>query len=220
MTANWSPIAQEQRHQLCYGVWSLLGSTGAWPQTVNMWEEDGFDGLARSFSIEAVGSGAQDPALAKWWAKASEFRRGGFDRLMIPAPWTRTIEELCTDSVRGEVYAHELVKVRPGSAVDFLDRARESAAPVLGRYGWELAGAFTTAMVNDDEALLVWAIPTWQHWADAEKAHGCDDELVAWRQGACDVVTSWHRILLVDSPLSPMKIGRQPARSDRTDWQD
>jgi len=37
---------------------------------VNMWEEDGWEGLAESFGAEAVGSGAQDPALAKWWAKA------------------------------------------------------------------------------------------------------------------------------------------------------
>ena len=25
MTANWSPIGQEQRHQLCYGVWGVVG---------------------------------------------------------------------------------------------------------------------------------------------------------------------------------------------------
>jgi len=31
MTANWSPIAQEQRNQLCYGVWGTIGSTGTWP---------------------------------------------------------------------------------------------------------------------------------------------------------------------------------------------
>jgi hypothetical protein len=24
----------------------------------------------------------------------------------------------------------------------------------------------------------------------------------------------------VDSPLSPLRTGRQPARSDRTDWED
>jgi hypothetical protein len=185
-----------------------------------MWEEDGFDGLARSFAIEAVGSGAQDPALAKWWAKASEFRRGGFDRIMVPAPWTRTIEELCAAGVRGEVYAHEMVKVRPGSAVEFLERARESAAPILRRYGWELAGAFTTAMVDDDEALLLWAIPTWQQWADVEHAQLHDDALVGWRQGVRDIATAWHRILLIDAPLSPMKMGRQPARYDRTDWED
>jgi len=220
MTANWSPIGQELRHQLCYGVWALLGSTGAWPQTVNMWEEDGWDGLASSFANEAVGSGAQDPALAKWWAKAQEFRRGGFDRIMVPAPWTRTIEELCADGVRGEVYAHELVRVRPGSAVDLLERAHEIAVPAFDQFGWQLAGAFTTAMVNDDEALLLWAIPTWQHWADAEKAYATHDDLVAWRAGVADFVTSRHRILLVDAPLSPLQTRRQPSRLDRTDWED
>jgi hypothetical protein len=220
MTANWSPTAQDERQQRCYGVWALLGSTAGWPKTVNLWEEEGWDGLAGSFAIEGVGTGAQDPSLERWWAKASEFRRGGFDRIMVPAPWTRTITELCADGVRGDVFAHELVKVRPGSAIDLLERAREVAVPSLGRYGWELAGAMTTAMVNDDEALLLWAIPTWQQWADAEKAHGTDDELVAWRGGVQDIVTAWHRVLLVDAPLSPFRTGRQPSRDDRTDWSD
>ena len=26
MTANWGPIGQEERNQLCYGVWALVGS--------------------------------------------------------------------------------------------------------------------------------------------------------------------------------------------------
>ena len=220
MTANWSPTGQETRHQLCYGVWALLGSTGAWPQTVNMWEEDGWDGLAASFASEAVGAGAQDPALAKWWAKAQEFRRGGFDRIMLPAPWTRTIEELCAAGVKGEVYAHELVTVRPGAANELLERAKECSAPALARFEWELVGAFTTAMRHDDEALLLWAIPTWQRWADAEKAHSVDDDLLAARAQLAEVVTGLNRILLVDSPLSPMRTGRQPSRDDRTDWQD
>ena len=30
MTANWSPSAQEERGQRCYGVWATLGSTGRW----------------------------------------------------------------------------------------------------------------------------------------------------------------------------------------------
>jgi hypothetical protein len=211
MTANWSPNAQEERAQLCYGVWALLGSTGAWPQTVNMWEHTGWSGLADSFAVEGVGRGAQDPRLERWWAKAAEFRRGGFDRIMVPAPWTRGIEQLCADGVRGEVYAHELVRVTPGGASDLLERARD-AAELHGTHGWQLAGAFRTAMANDDEALLLWAIPTWRQWADAEQ----DDKLATWRHGAG--ATSWHRILLVDAPLCPFRTGRQPARSDRTDW--
>ncbi len=220
MTANWSPTAQVARQQLCYGVWALLGSTGAWPQVVNMWEEDGWGGLASSFAGEAVGTGAQDPKLEKWWAKASEFRRGGFDRIMVPAPWTRTIEQLCADGVTGQVYAHELVKVRPGSAAELLERARERAVGPLARHGWELIGAFTTAMVDDDEALLLWTIPSWQRWADGERAHTTEDDVIAWRSDVRDVVRIWQRILLVDAPLSPFRTGRQPSSEDRTDWQE
>lgn len=219
MAANFSPMAQEDRGQMCYGVWGLLGSTGPWPRVVNMWQEDGFDGMARSFRHETGHSSLQDPKLAKWWAKAQEFRSGGFDRLLVPAPWARTIEQLVAEGVRGEAYAHELIKVRPGSAADFLDLARKLAEPAYERFGWVLAGAFRTAMVDDSEVLLLWAIPTWEAWAAFEKAQltGAFDE---WRNAARDLSTDWHRMLLNDSPLSPMRTGRQPQRSDRTEWED
>ena len=220
MTANWSPSAQIERGQLCYGVWALLGSTGAWPQTVNMWEEQGWQGLADSFSKEAVGAGAQDPKLARWWAKAAEFRNGGFDRIMVPAPWSEPIEKLCASDRGGAVYAHELIKVRPGRARELLERANETAAPSFERYGWALIGAFTTAMANNDEALLLWSIPSWQQWAAGEAAHTEDAGVIAWRSCVETIVTGWSRILLVDAPLAPLRTGRQPAASDRTDWQE
>lgn len=211
MTANWSPLAQEQRGQLCFGVWSLIGSTGAWPQVVNMWEERGLDGLAASFDHETSGRGGYDPALEKWWAKAFEFRRGGLDRIMLPAPWQPTIGQLTAEGVRGTVYAHDLVRVRPGAAADLLERARQAPAG-----DWRLAGAFTTAMRNDDEALLLWAIPTFASWAAGEQG----SDLAAWKVAQRDVVEGWQRVLLVDAPLSPLRTGRQPSRDDRTDWED
>ena len=211
MTANWSPLAQEERGQLCFGVWSLIGSTGRWPQVVNLWQEEGLDGLARSFERETGGRGAYDPKLEKWWAKAFEFRSGGFDRIMLPAPWQPTIEQLTADGVRGAVYAHDLVKVRAGAASELLERARVAPAG-----DWTLIGAFTTAMVNDDEALLLWAIPTFASWAAGE----ADSDLAAWKVAQRDIVESWQRVLLVDAPLSPFRTGRQPQRSDRTDWEE
>lgn len=220
MAANWSPLAQETRNQKCFGIWSTLGSTGAWPQVVNLWEEDGLDGLARSFGGEAVGPGAQDPALEKWWARAAEFRRGGFDRIMLPAPWSPTIDDLTAAGTSGACYAHELVKVRPGANWDLLELARAYAEPAYGDHGLRLVGAFVTAMVDDDECLLLWAIPSWEAWAGFEAAHGRSEALRTWRATSAPIVTGRHRIVLVDAPLSPMRIGRQPSRDDRTDWVD
>jgi hypothetical protein len=178
-----------------------------------MWEHEGWSGLAASFAFEAVGTGAQDPALVTWWAKAAEFRSGGYDRIVVPAPWTRTINELCADGVRGEAYVHELVTVEPGTAADVLEQARD-ASDLHARHGWQLFGAFTAAMGNDDEAILLWAIPTWQQWADGE----ADRELKQWRRKLNP--TAWNRVVMVDAPLNPLRTGRQPARADRTDWNE
>ncbi len=220
MAANWSPLAQETRDQKLFGMWSVLGTTGPWPKVVNIWEERGFAGLASSFAGEAVGPGAQDPALEKWWAKASEFRSGGFDRLVTPAPWSPTIDELCASGAGGAAYAHETIAVRPGANWDFLDLVRERAVPVYAEYGFALVGAFATTMVDDDECILVWSIPTWDAWARFEEGHlpAGAPALRDWRAWSSDLVTARHRILLVDAPLSPFRTGRQPTRADQTDW--
>jgi len=220
MTANWSPNAQVERKQLCYGVWAVLGSTGRWPEVVNIWEHDSWDGLAASFGVEAVGRGAQDPTLERWWAKAAEFRRGGVDRILEPAPWTRSIEQLCADGAGGQCYAHELVQVVPGSAPGFLDRVRDEGVPLAAEHGWELAGAWRTAMANDSEAILLWTIPSWEAWAGFEAAARPGSPYAEWRRSLDGVVHTWERVVLVDSPLCPFRTGRQPAASDQTDWTD
>ena len=220
MTANWSPIAQEERNQLCYGVWAVLGTTRGWPEVMNMWEEDGFEGIATSFRHEVGGHGAQDPKLAKWWAKAAEFRWRGKDRLLIPHPTNRTITQLCADGVSGEAHAWEHVHLEPGTSGDFVERVLDQGVEQYGRFGFELAGAWRVAMVNDAEAMFHWVIPTWEHWAELERAQDRDDKMRAYRRGVDDSIRSALRFLMVDAPLSPFKSGRQPLRSDRTDWED
>jgi hypothetical protein len=215
MTANWSPIAQEERNQLCYGVWGVVGTTRGWPEVINLWEEDGWQGQARSFRHEFNHASLQNPSLHEWWAVAANLRRHGDDRLLVPAPWTRTIEQLCADGVRGECYAHELVKTVPGMSSRYIDLVRDIAIPTYEKYGWELAGAFETAMVNDSECIILWSIPTWEHWAEFEAAQRTDERIRSWRVAIRDVAVDWHRCLLVDSPLSPMRLGRQPAVEDR-----
>jgi hypothetical protein len=216
MTANFSPMAQRERNQLCYGVWGTVGSTRRWPEVVNIWEEDGWDGMASSFRHEFNHPTLQDPGLAAWWARAAQFRRGGLDRLLLPAEWTRTIEELCADGVRGECYAHEVVTLQPDTAWHYVDDlVREQQIPVYARFGWELAGAFVTAMQDDAEAIVLWAIPSWEQWAELEKATRKDPALRGWRTQQASVGIGFERFLLADAPLSPFRTGRQPQDSDR-----
>jgi hypothetical protein len=221
MTANWVPIAQEERGQDCYGVWGVIGSSRHWPEVINLWEEDGYDAFAKSFRHETSHPGHQNPKLAKWWPVAAKYRSGGVTRRLEPAPWTKPIAQLLADGVRGEGYCHDQITVRQGEAHDFLERVAERAVPAYARFGWILAGAWTTAMSNESEALLLWAMPTWEQWAECEKARRIDRNIMDWWSEAYRYTTAVTRFLLVDSHLSPMRIGRQPNRGDRDpNWQE
>ena len=220
MTANWSPIAQEERDQLCFGVWGAVGTTTRWPRVVNMWEEAGFDGLAAGLGPELGRPNLQDEKLEKWWNEAANYRSGGFDRVLIPAPWTRTIAELCADGVKGVAYAHETITLAPGGADDFLSAVCDEAIAAYEPFGWELVGALKTSMHDDSECIVIWAIPAWPQWAELEKAISLDPALRSWRERIWNA-RGFERFLMCDAPLSPMKIGRQPARSDRDpNWFD
>jgi len=220
MTANWVPVALAERNQRCYGVWSTIGSTGRWPEVVNMWELDGWDGLAANFAHETAGGRDQDPSLAEWWAAAAALRRGGLDRILVPDADSRGIEDLCADGVRGELYAHEIVSVPPGRATSFLELVRTQGEDAYEAEGLELVGAFRTALRADDECVLLWSCPSWTTWADFERAWDAGGELAGWREALLGFGATWQRTLLVDAELSPMRIGRQPTVEDRRPLED
>ena len=218
ITANWSPIGQQERAQLCFGVFGTVGSTRIWPEVVNIWEHASWDGLADAFDHEFSHPTLQDPALAEWWAEAQSFRSRGLDRILVAAPWTRTIEELCADGVTGVAYAHELVRVRPGSASSYLDAVRDLAVDVYRTRGLELAGAWRTAMCGESECIVMWAIPDWRTWAAFEADQLRDPSLLDWTRATEPLVEKLDRFLLVDAPLSPLRIGRQPSVDDRASY--
>lgn len=220
MTANWCPIARAERNQLCLGVWATLGSTGRWPEVTNMWEIDGWDGLAADFAHETGHGRDQDESLAAWWAAAAQLRRGGVDRIVVPTPWTRTVEELIAAGVRGEVYAHELITVPPGRVPDLMDALQAEGVPATAALGLDLVGAYSVAMASDTEAIVMWAIPDWTTWVSYEQAWRPDGPLGAWRKYLLGLGADWRRQLLIDSPLNPLRIGRQPEVGDRRPLED
>ncbi len=215
MTANWVPIAIAERGQYCFGVWGTVGSTGRWPEVVNMWELDGWEGLAENFEHELSHTSMQDPSLADWWQTAASLRRGGTDRIVVPVPWSRTIAELVAQGVRGKVYAHEFVTMAPGQSIEVLGRLEETGRGTVEALGLELVGAFDVAMVHGTEAIFIWAIPDWPTWVRYEGAWSRGGELERWSKALIECRATVRRTLMIEAPLSPMRLGRQPAVEDR-----
>jgi hypothetical protein len=214
MTANWCPVGRTERNMLCFGVWATVGSTGRWPEVVNMWELDGWEGLAANFSHELTGSGLQDESLVQWWSIAAELRRGGVDRIVVPEPWSPTIDELLDRGIKGVAYAHELVTMPVGTVRRFLDAVEEVGQQTVEELGMHCVGAFRVAMTNDHEAIVIWALPSWEAWVEYERAWD-GDALATWRARLVALGADVRRTLMVDAPLSPMRTGRQPEVEDR-----
>jgi len=213
MTANWGPIGRAEREQLCFGVWGVVGSTGRWPQVVNLWEYADWAALGHNFRVELTGAGLQDPSLAAWWARAAEFRSGGVDRILVAPDWSPSVADLAaTFTTPPAGYAHELIRCRPGAADELLDRVR-TGVDAYAADGLRLVGAFRRAMADDDECIAIWSFPDWATWA-AFEAHR-DGPAAAWSAAQRDIVTGRERLLMADAPLSPLRIGRQPETTDR-----
>jgi hypothetical protein len=216
ITANWSPIGQQQRRQLCFGVWGVVGSTGRWPQVVNLWEYENWADLAFNFEVELASPTMQDPDLADWWRTAASLRTGGFDRILVAPDWSPGIVQLTEAGARGAGYAHELVKCRPGAARELLESVRELGVAAYAEAGLGLIGAFRRAMVADDELVLIWAFGDWDGWGQFEASTLDTRSPVGdWRSRIAADVVGWERILLVDAELCPLRIGRQPSVEDR-----
>jgi hypothetical protein len=215
MTANWCPIGREERNQLCYGVWGTVGSTGRWPEVVNMWELDGWDGLAANLEHELSHAAMQDPSLADWWRVAAGFRSGGFDRILEPAVWAPTIDELVAAGGGGAFYAHELITVAPGASVELLDAIQAVGRRTAAALDVGLLGGFRVAMADDSECIAIWSFPDWRTWVAYEQAWSDKGAMAPWRSLLIEFGATFRRTLMIDAPLAPLRTGRQPQVEDR-----
>jgi hypothetical protein len=207
---NWCPTGRAERNMQSFGIWGTIGSTGAWPEVILMWELDGWKALAHNFDVECNNPKLQDPALEKWWAEAVAFRRGGWDRIIVPAPYSPLAEEAAATSIRAEVYYHEIIQITPGQASTYLSLMEQYWLPVAERIGLHLVGAFRSAMVNDSEVICIWAMQTWQTWAEVETAYEQDAEVAQWRRRTQGIALDWRNTLMAAAPLSGLTTGKIP----------
>ena len=197
-----------------YGTWYVMGSTGRWPQVVNVWEmPDGWDSwerLCRSTNLKREANAE----LAEWWHEAYTRRSGGFDRVLGAVDGTLSLADIAAAGVTGTLFVHELTRVRPGSAIDYLDAVAEELAPVAAEHGHTLVGNWEV-LLGDTEVCTLWATTLEDHVAmgkAADVARGFgpidgvegDARLPAWRDRAREFTTQWREELMIPCPGTPM----------------
>lgn len=153
--------SQEEAISRLVGCWKVIGSTNRWPRVVNLWEMDGWSHWARTLERQFLPE-RTDPTLAPWWAKATEWRSGGFDRILEPAGFSPTREQLLQSGLRSWVCIHTVARARAGKAGEYLELVAAFEKPKAEREGLALFGAYRVPM-RSDEVIVIWAAEDFQH---------------------------------------------------------
>jgi len=144
----------------------------------------------------------------EWWDEAAKWRTGGYDRLCGAVPGCPTSEELTGAGVRGTLFVHESLTVRPGAPLDFLAAVAEARVPLMREYGHEVTGLYEV-LSNQHEVVMVWAtdIPSQVRLRqNRDAARGLDDDgeaddrLVAWERAAAEFVTGGDTHVMTPLP--------------------
>jgi len=177
------------------GTWEVVGTTGRWPQVVNLWEIDGWDGWERLAQRTNVDKAA-NTELASWWDEAYQRRTGGFDRLLRGVPGCPTKAELLEGGVGGSWFVHELSEVRPGAGPEYLAATRGDRAPAMAQRGIALVGLYDS-LLTDTEVCTVWATDLSTHTALLREGD-------PWPATARQWCTRWREELMTPGPGSPL----------------
>ncbi len=80
--------------------------------------------------------------------------------------------------------------------------------PFAQRLGLKLVGAYRSMLLNDQEAIVIWAIPKWDDWARYEMALYTEAQAIAWRADAARAGISWEGKLLNPAAGSALQTGK------------
>ncbi|CAN5713095.1 MAG: hypothetical protein ACR2JF_00675 [Iamia sp.] len=203
---GFDPGAVADRGLALAGTWEVVGTTGRWPQVVNLWKmTDGWDGWTRLTRRTNLAKAA-NAELAGWWDEAYKSRSGGLDRLLASVPGAPDAMAPAAAARTGEVAVHELSHVRPGAGSEYLAAVVERWAPVAARFGVHLVGAFEVLM-TDVEVVTVWTADLDAHTALLRAGTEGDLDVAAWAEERRRWCTRWHEELMTPGPGSPFAPG-------------
>jgi hypothetical protein len=212
VTRVWAPTSRRLYGMRNFGVWATVGSAGPWPEAIILWELDGPDALSAMLSGEFVYLRDQAAEIhdhyQTFWQDAPEGVRdtSGFDRLLAQRPHSPGIEEAIRSGIKGAAYYQETITTRPGGILGFLDRYEAEWRPLAESHGLRFISTFRTLLRNDAEAVILWALPSWQSWAQID-AMNRDPRAARFHAATAELSPDWHGKLLAPAAANPLNTG-------------
>jgi hypothetical protein len=181
---------------------------GRWPQVINIWDVGSLGWQGWASNVDRMNLKRRKAFYGEWWDEAAQWRSSGFDRLCGGVKGSPTTDELESRGVKGSLFVHEVLQVRPGTQLEFLDAVVRERVPVMREYGHEPTGLYEV-MSNQREVVMVWAttIPAQVRLRqNRDAAHGLDDEgeaderLPRWESVAAQYVVGGDTHIMTPLP--------------------
>lgn len=182
----------------CVALWAPVFVTGTWPQIIGFWEmPTGWAGFADHFDNNP--SLFHEP-LDRWYGE----RSGGFDRILVPTDYTRTLSELKESGVRAPVVLQQTITLSPGGAEEYLELFRDASKAISDTEIFTPFGAYEVAFRNGTEVMLHWAFPDVATVAAAESNSAQHPELRSWIEKSRSLEVNHTGIVLRPTWWSPL----------------
>lgn len=210
----WAPRSRELYGMLCFGVWATSGSTGQWPEAIVMWE------LADHAAFSAMNSGEflylssiESPNKGhyeEFWDSAPKgvVESTGFDRLLASMPGSPSLQQAIDDGRRGVGYYHQIITVKPGGIESYLEQYDREWRPIAEEHGLVSIGSWRAALGNDNEGVVLWALPQWSAWEAIDIGLRRDERARAFHADTAHHAPVWQGKLLAGAQENPLDIGR------------
>lgn len=185
------------------GQFRTAETSGAWPAVVNLWDY-GWSNLAAALARQ-FGDADRDRPLEDWWNRNLHLRRGGYDRLLVPAACTPDSAGLAAAGVRGRVFLHEILWLPLGAVPGYLAALEQRFLPLARRFDWQLVGAYRVAM-RPRQVLTLFAFREWGDLARLLEARDGDAGLRAWFAYRDGLVQQAEELVLLPGRMNPLGI--------------
>lgn len=188
-----------------FAQFRAVQTSGPWPAGINIWENT-WAGQTSDLVGQFLDA-KRDTAMEDWWQRNLHLRRGGYDRLLIPADYSPTLADVEARGIHGEVFLQEILWLPFGEPRRFLDRFGDEVVPALADLGLDLLGAFRVAM-RPRQVLTIVGAREWTGLSAYARAVGPDarsgSPIAEWATYRGEVAQQAEEMVLIPARHGPL----------------